>query len=137
MSSGSYLLLIRLSEASRITVGRLGAFDFPRGWYVYAGSAMRGLGGRMARHRRSRKKLHWHIDYLLACGAAQLVECNAYPSAEKQECLLSRSVMALEGGRAAARGFGSSDCCNGCEAHLAYFRKRPALPRVGCGERER
>ena len=107
MYSGSYLLLIRLSRASRITVGRLGTFDFRRGWYVYAGSAMRGLGGRIARHRRSRKKLHWHIDYLLACGAAELVECNAYPSAEKQECRLNRSVMALDGARAAVRGRGA------------------------------
>ena len=81
MDSGAYLLLVRLSKASRITVGRLGTFAFPRGWYVYAGSAMRGLSGRIARHRRSRKERHWHIDYLLACGAAELVECNAYPSA--------------------------------------------------------
>jgi len=125
--SGSYLLLIKLSKRSRITTGRLGTLDLPRGWYVYAGSAMRGIVARIARHRRAAKKLHWHIDYLLVSPAARLVECRGYPSATKLECPLNRAVMALEGARTAAPGFGSSDCSQGCDAHLTYFAAKPDL----------
>jgi len=43
-------------------------FAIPRGVYLYVGSA-RGFGGlkaRVARHLRAVKKVHWHVDYLLA-----------------------------------------------------------------------
>jgi len=125
--SGSYLLVIKLSKKCRITVGCLGTLDLPRGWYVYAGSAMRGLTARIARHRRPAKKRHWHIDYLLGSPRARLVECRSYPSATKLECRLNRAVTALEGAHPAAPGFGSSDCSGGCEAHLTYFTARPDL----------
>ncbi|MCX7788115.1 MAG: DNA/RNA nuclease SfsA, partial [Spirochaetes bacterium] len=61
---GSYLVSLFLEHEARITVGSLGERLFPQGWYVYAGSAQRGLTARVARHLRFRKKVHWHIDYL-------------------------------------------------------------------------
>ena len=133
---GSYLLLIRVSKKCRVAVGRLGTIAFPRGWYVYAGSAMRGLSARLARHRRAAKKLHWHIDYLLASPPARLVECRAYHSATKLECRLNRAVLALGGARPAARGFGSSDCSQGCEAHLTYFTTKPDLAALPFSQRK-
>ena len=51
---GTYALLLRLDKQERITVGKLGTFDFPVGYYLYVGSALGpgGLRARLARHRR-------------------------------------------------------------------------------------
>jgi len=51
---GTYALLLKLDKQERITVGRLGTFDFPAGYYLYVGSALGpgGLQARLARHRR-------------------------------------------------------------------------------------
>lgn len=86
---GTYALVIFLPRAQTIRVGALGAFKFPRGYYLYIGSALNGLSARVARHlanarrfdaqsmalrnlrgerlrqRRRGKKRFWHIDYLL------------------------------------------------------------------------
>jgi hypothetical protein len=61
---GAYVLVLHLPEAREIEVGRLGTLLFREGYYVYVGSAVRHLAARMARHRRRRKTLHWHIDWL-------------------------------------------------------------------------
>lgn len=135
MDSGSYVLLIRLSRKARATVGRLGEIQLRRGWYVYAGSAMRGLASRINRHRRHNKKRHWHIDYLLEHPAARLAAWKAFPGVEKEECRLNREVRRLPRAEPAPRGFGSSDCCNGCQAHLTYFSRKPDLSKLSlCSE---
>ena len=113
---GSYLLLLDLSTPTRITVGRLGTFDFPAGRYAYAGSA-RGSGGlraRVARHLRAEKRLHWHVDYLAA--HAPIVEVWYVESGERLECDWAARLSALPGASLPADGFGSSDCR--CRAHL-------------------
>ncbi|HUW30961.1 MAG TPA: GIY-YIG nuclease family protein [Planctomycetota bacterium] len=130
MDAGGYLLIIRLQRRVTVRVGRLGEMDFHRGWYVYAGSAMRGLRARVERHAGRRKRIHWHIDYLLACPAAQLVECLIFPSANRVECRLNRQVLGLDGAGAGPHGFGSTDCMEGCPAHLVYFRQKPDLDHM-------
>ena len=72
-SKGTYALVLHLECTEEITVGKLGMFTFPAGYYLYVGSALGpgGLEARLARHRRRGKKLRWHIDYLLE--HAQLV----------------------------------------------------------------
>ncbi|MEO2141483.1 MAG: GIY-YIG nuclease family protein, partial [bacterium] len=64
--TGSYALVLRLPSRRRVAVGRLGEVDFPKGYYIYFGSALGGLKARVARHLRHEKKLHWHADYLSA-----------------------------------------------------------------------
>jgi len=64
--SGTYLIIIKNNETQSITIGKLGNFVFPKGYYVYVGSAMRNLQKRISRHLSKDKKFHWHIDYLLA-----------------------------------------------------------------------
>jgi Uri superfamily endonuclease len=51
---GTYALLLKLDKQERITIGKLGTFDFPAGYYLYVGSALGpgGLRARLARHRR-------------------------------------------------------------------------------------
>lgn len=61
---GYYLVLLHLAADRTITTGALGPIHYRRGWYLYVGSARRGLTARINRHRRKgRKKKHWHIDY--------------------------------------------------------------------------
>jgi len=126
--SGAYCLLVHLAHDVVVAVGRLGRFQFAAGYYVYTGSAMRGLAARLTRHQRRDKTLRWHIDYLLAASGARVVECVAYPSPERQECTLNQAVQRKRGARVPIKGFGSSDCQSGCPAHLTYFKLRPRLP---------
>jgi len=125
---GAYLLVIHLKADREITIGRLGRFAFRKGFYFYVGSAMRGLTARVARHVRRAKKLRWHIDYLLALPAAQVLAAMPHPSARREECRLNRAVQRLPGATVPVPGFGSSDCKEGCPAHLTYFGRRLLLP---------
>jgi Uri superfamily endonuclease len=120
-NSGRYQLLVELREKKVIGVGRHGRFSFPAGYYVYTGSAVRGLDSRIARHMRRRKRMRWHIDYLLRYG--RVLEVKRY-SCDLSECELSRRVEKLPGSRMVVRGFGSSDCR--CSTHLFHFRRNPA-----------
>jgi len=121
--SGCYLLLILLPRRQRITVGHLGVFDFPAGFYLYTGSALRGLESRIARHLRLHKKKHWHIDYLLE--EACVLEAIQFPTTKRLECLLNARAAALPGAQIVVPRFGSSDCR--CRAHLWYFEERPEV----------
>ena len=67
--TGTYALLIRLTTGRRLIVGKLGprefpARKFPEGYYLYLGSASKGLEGWLRRHLQHDKKPHWHIDVL-------------------------------------------------------------------------
>ncbi len=121
MRGGVYNLVIYLGNKRRIQVGRLGDFVFPAGYYVYTGSALKGLEARVARHRRKQKRKWWHIDYLLE--RSEVVEVRTYPTEERKECMLNRKVAGLGGTRVVAPGFGASDC--GCETHLFFFERWP------------
>ncbi|MDG6995962.1 MAG: GIY-YIG nuclease family protein [Nitrososphaerota archaeon] len=116
--SGLYQLVIRLRGKHVIDVGHLGRFAFPAGYYVYTGSARRSLEARIARHLRMKKRLRWHIDYLL--GQARVVEVKRHHGGRLSECELNRQ---LPGRDAVAPGFGSSDCR--CSTHLFRFQRNP------------
>lgn len=111
----TYQLLIELSTAQRIRIGKLGEFDFPAGRYVYTGSAKRGLEARIVRHLSTSKRLHWHIDFLLATATAQLVAVLKF---KEKECEVNQRTA----GRILIPGFGASDCRAGCISHLKYLR---------------
>ena len=107
----TYQLLIEVSCPVRVTVGRLGEFDFPPGTYLYTGSAMRNYEARIRRHLSSTKKMRWHVDYLLAAPGVSVSEVRRYNA---PECLInSRTV-----GQIVVPGFGASDCRAGCCSHL-------------------
>ncbi len=122
---GAYVLVLHLERGEEITVGKLGTFAFPAGYYLYVGSALGpgGLEARLARHRRCcDKKLHWHIDYLLE--HAQLVEVWSAAATDRLECLWAQAARQLPGSEIPAPGFGSSDCR--CPSHLIYLASKPA-----------
>ena len=134
---GVYLLLVSVRRRRKVACGRLGRVNFAAGLYAYAGSARRGLASRLARHHRREKRLHWHIDYLLAAVGSGQVSSLAFPAPGLAECRLAQQV------RASATGFvprfGSSDCR--CPSHLFYlgpapqWRSTEKLPTRGVARR--
>ncbi len=97
-------------------MGRLGAFDFPAGRYVYTGSAKRHPEARIARHLSKAKRLRWHIDYLLAVPGAEVYEVLRHT---QPECQVNQAT----GGLALVPRFGASDCASGCLSHLKFLRE--------------
>jgi Uri superfamily endonuclease len=110
----TYQLLIRVDRPCRVRIGRLGTFAFPAGRYVYTGSARRALESRVARHLGATKRLHWHVDYLLAEPG---VSIESVRRSRTPECDANQAV----GGTAPAAGFGASDCRAGCGSHLRFL----------------
>lgn len=121
---GSYLLVMTLRKSVSISPGSLGPTSFKSGFYVYAGSAMRNLESRINRHKRRRKKLRWHIDYLTPLASS--IMAFPFRSARRLECALARQVAALSD--KSYRGFGCSDCR--CDSHLFFFERTPLENRV-------
>ena len=72
---GLYLLILRLDRDLDLTIGALVRCLLRPGFYCYVGSAMGpgGLRARVMRHYRctdcgtsgKKKRLHWHIDFVL------------------------------------------------------------------------
>ena len=114
MDGGVYIAVFRLGRARRITVGRLGRFEFPAGVYLYVGSAQRNREARLARHARRRKPLRWHIDYLST--KAEILGAILLPGRKNRECLVAEEL-ARTFARPVAR-FGASDCR--CPGHLFH-----------------
>jgi Uri superfamily endonuclease len=117
MQGGVYQLLVHLPEATCIQIGKKGRFRFPKGHYLYTGSAKNGLQGRVGRHLRKEKKRFWHIDYLL--DRASVKGVFLFTDSKVDECSLSKSTLKRPGASVMVQGFGSSDCS--CPAHLAFF----------------
>ena len=112
---------IELGRLRVLRVARLGCFRFSAGTYLYVGSALGGLEGRLRRHARG-GKLHWHIDFLLA--AARPVGAWTVASSDRLECRIARAL-GTHLDVPVAR-FGASDCR--CLGHLFFS---PGSPDVG------
>jgi sugar fermentation stimulation protein A len=138
--SGSYMILLKLDSQTEIVVGSLGAIKFEAGWYVYCGSAGKGLSKRVARHRKKiGKALHWHIDYLVP--QASVIKALPIFSHKNLECSLAAALGEIgrkgslggAGGKGSLGGsaisrFGSTDC--GCPSHLFRFDADPMKIRA-------
>ncbi|MFQ5856160.1 MAG: DUF123 domain-containing protein [Anaerolineae bacterium] len=115
---------MHIGSPAQVVVGALGTFGLDAGYYLYVGSALNGLAGRLRRHcRTDGKKLHWHIDYLRA--QVTLVEIWWTRSAERLECDWAAAVRGLPRASEPVAGFGASDCR--CSSHLFYFADKPSL----------
>jgi sugar fermentation stimulation protein A len=116
---GSYIVILRLKEDTRLSAGSFAGVLFCKGYYLYAGSAMNSLTKRIERHRRMRKKMFWHIDYL----REKAEFCAALPirTATSIECSIAKALKAIADW--SMPGFGSSDCS--CETHLFGMHQDP------------
>jgi Uri superfamily endonuclease len=110
---GTYLLVMELGKDTSIMVGKHGFVHFQKGCYAYVGSALNGLDQRIRRHLRTKKKTHWHIDYLLPF--TEVIGIFYIECARREECRVSR---VFERNFTVIPGFGCSDCS--CESHLFY-----------------
>ena len=120
-NKGVYCLIIRLFQECNITIGCLGTFNFPMGFYIYTGSAQNNLKSRIERHLQREKKVHWHIDYLLNYG--HVIGIYTYPGEKNMECVLNDKIGSIKNATIPVKGFGSSDCS--CIAHLHFFQNNP------------
>jgi Uri superfamily endonuclease len=127
-SGGVYVLLLKLERPTALTVGRLGRFKFPAGWYTYVGSAHGpgGLAGRLSHHLRPAPRPHWHIDYLRAAAAVVEVWWNVGPA--ELEHTWAKALLAWPGAALIVPRFGASDCR--CLAHLVQFTAAPDCSAV-------
>ena len=115
MLKGVYILILELQKGRDITIGKLGTISFVAGYYVYVGSALNGLSSRIARHLKSEKTLHWHVDYLLC--KMHVVEIMYGLSQRKKECILASQLTRQ---MTPVPGFGCSDCS--CKSHLFFYK---------------
>ncbi len=116
---GSYLLSLKLSQEAEIEIGKLGRVNFPKGYYLYVGSARKDLKRRIERHRRIRKTKFWHIDYLRE--RADFQAAIPIRTSDDLECEIAEAVNGLAGWN--IPGFGSSDCS--CGSHLFGMQEDP------------
>jgi sugar fermentation stimulation protein A len=116
---GSYLLVLEMAKTRHIDAGGLGGITFPKGHYVYAGSARANLTKRAERHLRHRKRFHWHIDYL----REQADSCMALPIRTSGDLEHDLADALGEMAEWTIPRFGSSDCK--CPTHLFGFVENP------------
>lgn len=121
--SGCYIIVLYQEKMKRVSIGKIGEREFIKGYYCYIGSAKKNLIKRIERHRRVRKNLHWHIDYL----RNHSTFLTAYPirTSENIECALAEGLILIAEG--SVKGFGCGDCA--CQSHLFYFGEDPRFTR--------
>lgn len=117
---GSYLLVLYNDKPFTKEIGSLGERRFEEGYYVYAGSAMKGLESRIKRHLRKSKKSHWHLDYLLP-SCMKPVKTYRIRREDRLEEPLARGLLKICDGY--VPGFGASD--SDVASHFFYFKDRP------------
>jgi sugar fermentation stimulation protein A len=120
---GSYIIVLKLARNRKLPIGGLGEVRFRKGYYLYAGSAMKDLSQRIARHRRLIKKKHWHIDYLRE--QADFIAAIPIRTSRNLECSLARELGTIADWQ--VPDFGSSDCS--CATHLFGMDEDPLHTR--------
>jgi len=121
---GTYALILNSTRKKNIRIGKLGALQVKRGFYVYVGSAFGpgGLRARISHHQRSASRPHWHIDYLTP--HLQLDEIWYTYDPVYREHEWAGILAARRASQIPLPGFGSSDCR--CNSHLFFFHSRPS-----------
>ena len=129
---GSYILVVYVSKDIYIKIGVLGNILFSEGYYLYTGSALGNSGSstlsnRVTRHLSlMKKKLHWHIDYLLNNPFSILYCLYLIPTNQNYECIIANELLDISEGY--IQKFGSSDCK--CKSHLVYFKDFKGLDKL-------
>lgn len=113
---GTYIIVLCMDKNKEIQIGKLGQFNFKKGYYAYVGSAFGpgGLKSRIKHHIEPKKRYHWHIDYLNP--AVKEVWVSNYGERLEHEWAGLLGEIASE----KIPGFGCSDCS--CESHLFHFK---------------
>ena len=126
---GIYVLVIDVSKDIQEKIGCLGNIKFPKGTYAYVGSAQNNLEKRVARHRSKKKKMFWHIDYLLNNEFAKVVKVFYKEAGKSEECKLANKLSKAEN---MVQKFGCSDCR--CKSHLLRIDEPENILKLGVKE---
>ena len=119
-----YQVAFILPQSQPITIGKLGHFHFEQGWYIYTGSARRGVLARLKRHLGAQKRQHWHVDYFAP--RARAIAWRLLSRTGTTECDIVKTVLRLlPGSQRFPTRFGSSDCR--CAGHLIWSSSPPPL----------
>lgn len=119
IDSGFYLFLVSMDEEKTIKIGSSMEQTFAKGFYLYVGSAKKGLSKRIERHKRTRKNKHWHMDYLRE--ESTVVQSWPIRIQGNYECEIAQQFHAIADSEIAK--FGCSDCK--CNSHLFFFTENP------------
>lgn len=113
--AGAYLLVLSLPQVVWFRAPKIGEHRLLPGMYLYAGSARGpgGLRGRLCRHFKREKKMHWHIDQLTIRSDV----LGAYISTACSECDIVDVMLKTGIFAAIVDGIGSTDCRR-CRSHL-------------------
>jgi len=121
LDSGIYLIIGFLPQNIEIkTKGSL--FQLKKGWYYYAGSALRCLSSRIKRHNSSVKKKHWHVDFLME-KLQKTVILPYVVNDNRLEHILAKLLSSYED-ITPVPSFGAGDC--NCYTHLFHSKKLSA-----------
>jgi Uri superfamily endonuclease len=122
---GTYILVLKVTKPSTISVGRKGSLRLAPGHYLYVGSAFGqgGLRARVGRHAQEQKALRWHIDYLRE--VSQLIGVYFCTEASRLEDDWAVHMASWPGLSIPMQGFGSTD--THVPSHLFYCRSEPDL----------
>ncbi len=128
----TYTLFIKYPESHSVEVGAMGLVEVQAGWYLYVGSAKTSWKKRVARHLSRKKKLRWHIDYLLTISGASIIE--VWLTSENVECTVATVLLQLDETEIIVKKMGSSDCR--CQSHFFCLKgagrsAREALEGLG------
>jgi Uri superfamily endonuclease len=130
VTRGSYCICIQVLKDSKISVGSLGVITFPKGHYVYVGSALNSLIPRLRRHLKTSRGegtvAHWHIDYLLREPHVEVEAIYATGWSVRMECEIATRISLR--GEAVLR-FGCSDCS--CNSHLYRVKSFGFIKETG------
>jgi len=113
----NYILRIALDKDVQTKIGRLGRINFKKGIYLYVGSAKKNYKARIERHLVKKKRIFWHIDYLLSLDDAKIKQI--WITNKDKECKTAQFL--CKKGYSSIDRFGSSDC--NCHSHLFFINK--------------
>jgi Uri superfamily endonuclease len=119
MNKGTYLLFINVQEKIEVS-SKSSCWIIDSGLYVYVGSAMSTLTGRVKRHLSEKKNKHWHIDFLTS--RSEIILAILLPSRIKKEEEISQLVSEFG---MPIKGFGSTDC-KGLKSNLYKINSKYA-----------
>ena len=127
---GTYCLCISVDKNTVIKIGALGFLRFPKGSYIYVGSALNGLKARIRRHINTSynmsENIRWHIDYLLKEPEVSIQSIYVMSSDFKMECSVANAIQKRS---EPVKRFGSSDC--ECKSHLFMVEECGFLTSYG------
>ena len=102
-----------------VNIGKIGRIGFKKGYYLYVGSAKTNLAKRIERHKRRKKRIFWHIDYLR--DKTEFYASIPILSSVPLECHIAARLKGIADWT--IHRFGSSDCS--CETHLFGMHEDP------------